>query len=145
MNALLAYADSGDQSLNTMKLVLTASVGLAAIAITAFIPAVIARRRQARHAGAILPVSILWAVLTAAAVIPFIAQRQKWSQDDQQMLMSGYYDPHEQAEKHPAPAPPLPFWMALACAYVAIMLWASLSVPTSPAPDHHKTNGDPAA
>jgi len=143
MHPLLAYADSSDQSLNTMALILSACVALGTIAVTAFVPIVIARRRQARRSGTILPIAILWAILTAAVVVPFIARYQKWSQEDHRMLLSGYYDPREQAEKHPAPDPPLIFWSALAAAYIALMLWSGLDTPTRPAPDHHSTNGDP--
>lgn len=142
MNFVLAYAVGGDQSLDNMKLILSVCVVLAAVAVTAFVPIVIARRRQARQAGAIMPAAVLWAVVTAALVVPYVVSVHNWALEDKQQIMSGYYDPRDQAQDHPPPVAPVPLWIALGVMYVGLMLWAGLSAPSRPSPDQHLTNGE---
>ncbi len=140
MHMFLANADSGSQSLSNMQLILAQSGALAGIAIIACVPMVISRRRRARRAGAILALAFFWAIFAAASVLPLISAEFTWSAEEQQMIYSGYYDPSQ----HPAPALPWPFWIGLAVAGAALIVWAAKDAQTPAfAPDEqHKGNGD---
>ena len=118
--ALLARAPA--ETLNVDALIVLVSAGVAAAAAAlAAVPVVVASRGRHRQREAVAGVAVLWAIVTAAAVVWAVNRDWTVSAERQRQIESGDVDPREVPTD---PTQPWPLWTGLAIAYVGLVGWA---------------------
>ena len=121
MHALLAYADSGDPTLNNLQTVVGAVFIVLATLVLATAVIFISRSRRHRQSESIMVAAFFWACITAGSLIYAGQAQLKWSKEYLVRVESGYYDPNNTAD---APKLPWTLWGGLGAAYVGMIWWA---------------------
>jgi len=139
MCLFLATAEATDTSNSTLLLVLVSLGLLACVCALALIPLAISQARQNQHKDALLPLVLIWALLSCGSAIHATVQQFQWSKDQLILLQSGYYDPSSDAA---APARPWWLWIILIAGYAALTLWSLLSphAPAHSSPEPPRSN-----
>jgi hypothetical protein len=132
MHFLIANAESGDFSLDNIRLLLFGGLFLAVFSVMCLIPIRVAHRRHHRKAQMIRVLVILCGLLALGSVLLSLSAQQQWAREDMLRLQTGWYDPQE--HQHDAPGRPWVFWGILGAVYVLLVIWAIVG-GTGPAPD----------
>ena len=120
---MLGRADSTDYTVMNLTLVFSSLLVIGVAAFLGFLVYRAARLRRRAQAEGFAALAILWAVVSAGAVVHDLSVQSKWSHEAADRIRSGYYTPAE--VNADAPRRPYPLFVALAAVYPVLLILAS--------------------